>query len=184
MLGNRGVDRIEGAKDRRRLHTRRRLVLQFALFLAALAAMSAIALGLMQSESAMFGLQRAIAGSTCAVLRVLGTGATVVGTTIASDRFSISIVAACTGLFLAVVFSSAVVAYPTGWRAKLFGLGAGIAAIYVMNIVRLVVLFYVGVFFPQRVEQMHLLVLQSLSIVGVLLLWLIWVEKVAHAHRT
>jgi len=172
------------APTKRRFTGRRRFLLRFVLFLGILAGMSALALGLMQSEPAMAALQRVTAGSTCAVLRVLGTDATTDNHIIVSDRFSISVVAACTGLFLFVAFSSAVLAFPARWQAKLFGLTAGIAAIFVMNIARLVVLFYVGVFFPQRVESMHLLILQSLSIVGVLFLWLIWVEKVAHAHHT
>ncbi|MBN1858180.1 archaeosortase/exosortase family protein [Candidatus Bipolaricaulota bacterium] len=183
MSANRDVGKAEVSPGGG-LRKRRRLLLRFALFLGILAAMSAMVLGLMRNEAAISSLQRAIAGSTSAVLRVLGTDATTVNSTIVSDRFSISVVAACTGLFLAVAFVSAVLAYPAGWRAKLLGLAGGMSVIYAMNVVRLVVLFYVGVFFPQRVEQMHLLVLQSLSIVGVLVLWLIWVERVAHARRT
>jgi len=175
------MDKPKAGSDRR--IRRLRLLFRLALFAAILAATSAAALGLMQSEAAMSGLQHAIAKSTCGVLRVLGTDVATVGSSVVSERFSISVVAACTGLFLTVVFSSAVLAYPARWRAKLLGLTAGVVAIYVMNIVRLVALFYVGVFFPQRVEQMHLLVLQSISILGVLVLWLFWVEKVAHARR-
>ena len=182
MPGNRSVGKIEICAGKA-VRPCRRLLIRLGLFFLALAAMSAMALGLMRNEAAMSSLQQTIAGSTSAVLRLLGTDATTVNSTIVSDRFSISVVAACTGLFLAVAFASAVLAYPAGWRAKLLGLTGGIAAIYVMNIVRLVVLFYVGVFFPHRVEQVHLLVLQSLSIVGVLMMWLIWVEKVAHARR-
>jgi exosortase/archaeosortase family protein len=134
-----------------------------------------------RSDSSAAWLQGAVAHTTCGVLNALGQPARVDGHIVASARFSLSVVTSCTGLFLTALFVAAVLAYPARWWASLAGVGIGVAGLFGLNVLRLVTLFFVGVFLPAHVETAHLLVLQSLLIVAALLLWLLWVEKVAHA---
>jgi exosortase H (IPTLxxWG-CTERM-specific) len=134
-------------------------------------------------DRAIAALQRGIASAASGLLNLLGNRTTVVGATIQSPRFSLSVVTACTGLFLTAVFIAAVVAYPSRLREKLVGAAAGATAIFALNLVRLVTLFYVGVYLPRLVEPVHLLVWQSLLIVFVLVFWLLWAGKVTHASE-
>ncbi|UCF10829.1 MAG: hypothetical protein JSW65_03880 [Candidatus Bipolaricaulota bacterium] len=151
------------------------------LFVVLLLVLGGAVTWITNSESALGWIRGAVARSTSVVLNAVGQGTSVRGGhTVASERFSISVVTACTGLFLMAVFSAAVLTYPARWWAKLAGLGIGVAGLYMLNVLRLVCLFFVGVFLPQHVDVTHLLVLQSLLIVSALLLWLLWVEKVAH----
>jgi archaeosortase B (VPXXXP-CTERM-specific) len=151
------------------------------LFTVALLVLGGAVTWLTASDAALGWVRGAVAQSTSAVLNLVGQDTNVErGHTVASSRFSISVVTACTGLFLMAVFAAAVLTYPSRWWAKLAGLGIGLGGLYLLNVLRLVCLFFVGVYLPQHVERAHLLVLQSLLIVAALLLWLVWVEKVAH----
>ena len=157
--------------------------LRRAILFAAVLAVLGGGVSWVTSNDAAFGcVQRAVAGATSCVLNVCRQGTSVQdGNTVASNRFAISVVAACTGLFMTAVFVAAVLVYPSRWWAKLVGVGIGVFGLFALNVARLVCLFFVGTLLPRYVDQAHLLVLQSVLILGTLLLWLVWVEKVAHA---
>jgi exosortase/archaeosortase family protein len=150
-------------------------------FVVSGAVFSGLIAWLMGNERATAALQSGIASIASGVLNLLGNRTTVAGVTIQSPRFCLSVVAACTGLFLTAVFVAAVIAYPSRLVEKLVGAALGAAAIFILNLARLVSLFYVGVYLPGLVEPVHLLVWQSLLIVSVLVLWLLWAGKVTHA---
>jgi len=123
-----------------------------------------------------------IARSTGFIISIFGAKVQVSGTVISSPLFSVEVIPACTGLFPTVIFISAVLAYPCKLKEKLIGIGLGIPAIFLVNLVRMVSLFYVGAYFPQIFEATHLLFWQSLIIIAAVLLWLLWVQKFTHAH--
>ena len=165
---------------RERRGERRRLA-SILIFVLSLSGFAVFILWVMNSEAATASLQTAIARIVSTTLNLLGQKTEAIGTTVSSAEFSIAVVTACTGLFLTAVFWAAVLAYPARWLAKLVGAGIGLAGIFALNIVRLVSLFYVGLYFPRYVDQVHLLIWQSLIIVFSLFLWLFWAGKVAHA---
>jgi len=127
-------------------------------------------------------LRRLYAYVTGFVLGLLGNSVRVSGTMISSSRYSIEVVTACTGLFVTTIFLSAVIAYPCRMRAKLIGVAIGIPGIFLLNVIRLVTLFYIGLYLPRFAERAHLLVWQSLMILLSLVLWLFWVERFANVR--
>ena len=151
------------------------------VFVASGATFAGLIAWLAGSERSLAAFQGGIAAIVSGILNMLGNHTTVAGATVRSARFSISVITACTGLSLTAAFFAAVIAYPSRLAAKLAGIATGAAAIFALNIVRLVSLFYIGVYLPQFLEPAHLLVWQSLLIVFVLVLWLFWAGKVAHA---
>ncbi|HDS29254.1 MAG TPA: hypothetical protein ENN96_02090, partial [Candidatus Acetothermia bacterium] len=109
---------------------------------------SALLVGLVflgSRPGAMMAIQRAIARLTSGILNLLGQSTSVVGTTVQSSLFGINVVAACTGVFLTGAFLIAVAVLPSRWTAKLIGLGLGLGGIFVVNLTRLVSLYYLGV---------------------------------------
>jgi exosortase H (IPTLxxWG-CTERM-specific) len=157
-----------------------RRILIFAALLGAVAAAIAF---LTSQDSAMRSLQVAIAVATSSMINIFGGQTSVTGNVIHSPGgFSISVVTACSGIFTTGVFIVAVLAFPVGILAKLVGVLVGVAGVFVINLVRLASLFYVGIHFSNLFEPMHLLVWQSLVIVFALFLWLLWAKKVTHAH--
>ena len=170
-----------GERTRRPLTTHRRGLMRVLVFVASGAVFAGLIAWLAGTERALASLQGGIASIVSGILNMLGNHTTVAGATVRSARFSISVVTACTGLFLTAAFFAAVIAYPSRFSAKLVGITTGAAAIFAVNVVRLVSLFYIGVYLPRFLEPAHLLVWQSLLIVFVLVLWLFWAGKVAHA---
>lgn len=153
---------------------------------ASAAAVAAVALAwivFVSSDAAMGVLQRGFAVVTSATLNVLGHSTVAVGTLVLSDRFGISVVTACTGVFAAGIYLIAVFVFPTTWRAKLAGAALGVVVLSSVNVIRLVSLYYVGLHWPAALDIIHQLVWQSLIIVLAVSLWLLWAGKASRPVR-
>jgi exosortase H (IPTLxxWG-CTERM-specific) len=111
------------------------------------------------------------------LLDVIGQDVTMRGTQIVSPRFAVDIKNGCNGLETVVVFASAVLAFPAAWRTKLLGLVGGIAAIQVINLVRVVALFLTGAYFPSFFDSSHTVVWQSIVVACGVLLFLVWASR-------
>jgi exosortase H (IPTLxxWG-CTERM-specific) len=117
------------------------------------------------------------ARATAWSLRRLGLEALAQGNLVVSELQPIRIIFECTAVFPAGIFAAAVLAFPTRWLWKLFGLSAGLAALVVINQVRLVSLVYIGHSFPDAFEFSHHVVWQSLIIFFTLVVWLLWASR-------
>ncbi len=131
-----------------------------------------------QSAGITLALRRFFAAAAGWVLALFGADVMVRGTEIASPAFSISVVTACTGLFVTGLFLTAVAAFPSSWRARLIGAALGVLGLSVLNIVRLVTLFCIGVRWPGMLDVAHQLVWQSVVIVAAVALWFVWAGRV------
>jgi exosortase H (IPTLxxWG-CTERM-specific) len=113
------------------------------------------------------------------VLRIFGENATVTGCVVSSPRFGVTIYNGCNGLITSLIFISGVLAFPARISAKLIGVIGGLLAIQLINLVRIVSLFYIGVFLPQHFNDAHIFVWQSLVIIAGISLWIVWAHKFA-----
>lgn len=121
---------------------------------------------------------------TSAGLNLLGTSTRVNGTILSSNNFAVDIVAECTAVGPSVLFIGAVLAYPSSVKAKGIGIAAGLVALTLINLVRIISLFLFGSAYPQHLEIAHLLVWQTAIILFAIVLWLFWVDRVASVgHR-
>jgi exosortase/archaeosortase family protein len=145
-----------------------------ALRLAVCGAVIAVLFWAASAGRVTTSIQAGFAHVVGGVLTAFGEAPTVVGNIVQTERFGISVVTACTGLFLTGLFVAAVVLLPTRWLAKWIGFGLGIGGISLLNVLRLVSLYYVGVHWPDALDTVHLLVWQSLLIVSAVILWLVW----------
>jgi exosortase/archaeosortase family protein len=130
-------------------------------------------------DRATWAIRRVFAVATSALLNALGNATVVRDADILSNSFGISVVTACTGLFVTGLFLAAVAAFPVSWRAKLAGAGIGLAALFAVNVVRLASLYYVGMYWRSALEPIHQLVWQSLVIAFAVSLWLLWAGRVS-----
>ena len=118
-----------------------------------------------------------IARVSASVLNVLGENCTVSGTQIRSDRFAVEIENGCNGVETALLFGSAVLAFPAPWRRRLAGLGLGFLAIQLVNLVRVVTLFWVGAHRPSFFSASHTVLWQSIVVLCGVLLFLLWASR-------
>lgn len=108
------------------------------------------------------------------VLNVLGNEVRVGGTTISSARFSVQIVRGCDAVEATALYVCAVVAFPVGWRRKPPGILGGVLLLVLLNITRIVSLYYIGIHFPKAFRTLHIDVWQPAFILVAVLLWLVW----------
>ena len=113
------------------------------------------------------------------VLRLLGEDAVVNSCVVSSPRFAVTIYNGCNGLITSLIFVSGVLAFPARWTARLIGVIGGLLAIQIVNLVRIVSLFYIGVFLPQHFSDAHIYIWQSVVIIAGISLWILWVQLLA-----
>lgn len=128
---------------------------------------------------------RAIATASATVLRVLGDDASATGTSVLSPRFSLNIDRGCDAIQVSALLIFAVLVWPLSvshWR-RASGMAIGTLLLAMLNIVRIVSLYYIGIYLPGAFETIHIDVWQPAFIVATLLLWVIWVRWVAATER-
>ena len=93
-----------------------------------------------------------------------------------STGFAIIIEAGCNGVEAMLVLLAGILAFPAPWRYKLAGFAIGVVAIQLLNLVRIVSLFYLGQWDAKWFEWAHLYVWQSLIMLDALIVWLLWIR--------
>lgn len=97
----------------------------------------------------------------------------------AKTGFGVSIEPGCNGIEAAVVLIAAIIAFPSSWKMKLWGIGLGFVAVQAVNLIRVVSLFFLGQWNMQVFEFAHLYMWQALIMLDVLVVWLLWMRFVA-----
>ena len=120
------------------------------------------------------GLQRVNAVVSTAVLNLFGEGAKSATTNITSPRYAINIAHGCDAIEPIALFVAAVLAFPTRFSPKIPGLLVGTVILALLNLVRIVSLFYTGIYWPTAFETMHVDVWQPAFIVLSLFFWVMW----------
>jgi exosortase H (IPTLxxWG-CTERM-specific) len=120
-----------------------------------------------------------VAQESKVALNIFGEGAWVRGQTLASPRFSVAIHNGCNGLEAILILVCGVLAFPAGWWPRVLGIVLGFIAVQVFNVVRIVALFYTGVYRPTWFNVSHVFIWQSLAILLGVVLWLLWVQRYA-----
>ena len=118
------------------------------------------------------------------ILGLLGANVEVNGTVITSAVFSIEIGHECTAIVPMVLLICAVMAYPSRFKTKTICIGGGIVLLFLLNLMRVVSLYYIGIWAPAYFETAHFIVWQSLMILAVVAMWLFWAQKAAHVRST
>ncbi|CAD7773173.1 Transmembrane exosortase (Exosortase_EpsH) [Candidatus Methanoperedenaceae archaeon GB50] len=115
------------------------------------------------------------------ILSIFGLDAAASGSAVRVNGFGMEIVDECTGIFEMLVYAAAVLAFPTSRNKKAIGLAFGIPLLGLLNMVRLICLAFVGMYYPESFEFVHLYLWQVtliLLIVIVLSIWILRVVKV------
>jgi len=117
-------------------------------------------------------------------VRGLGFDSHVSGTTItSSDSPGVNILKGCNGAYVLAIFLSAVFAFPSSLREKAIGAGIGIPAVQVINIGRIVSLYYIGARYPDLFETFHYHVWQTIVVVLAMAVWIAWAEVIVKNPR-
>jgi exosortase H (IPTLxxWG-CTERM-specific) len=108
------------------------------------------------------------------ILGLLGQDTTVTGTMVYSPRFSFTIIQGCDAVEATALFICGVLAFPAPFLRKVPGIIAGALLLGILNLVRIVSLFLIGVYFPSIFDSMHIDIWQALFIFFAITFWVLW----------
>lgn len=159
----------------------KRPVLRFVLVLVVLMVAFNVSFLYWISEGRFFeGYLALNADAGAAILNAFGENARAMGTHLSSSRYALDIKRGCDGLQASVFFAIAVIASPCGvaMLARLPVIIVGTSFLLVFNLVRIVSLYYTGIYFPDLFDIMHVDVWQPVFIFLPLFLWAMWARSV------
>ena len=120
-------------------------------------------------------LTRLLASLAVPILALFGNAAAY-GHDLVFNGFRATIEGACDGVQPTYIYIAAVLAFPSQWRAKAWGILLGIPAIFLINFVRIATMMLCGAYSPELFERVHLYGWQALVIALTLAVWLFWAE--------
>jgi exosortase/archaeosortase family protein len=111
------------------------------------------------------------------LLNLLGQGNSTSGETIFSPAFSISVARGCDGVEAMAIFAAALLSFPIPWRKKIPGVFLGVFLLFLLNLIRIISLFLIGVYRPSLSDVMHTEVWQVVFILAAVALWAAWIYR-------
>lgn len=94
-----------------------------------------------------------------------------------SSGFAVSIESGCNGLEAIIILVAAIMAFPATWAYRFIGLALGVLTVLVLNFARIISLFYIGQWNREVFEFAHLYLWQVLIMLDVLVVFLVWVNR-------
>lgn len=150
----------------------------FTLFVVILVSLLALELTPPAQEMFVTPWTEGLARVSAALVTLFDSRVSAVGRVLRDTKsgFGVSIQAGCNGIEAAIVLIAAMLAFPAPWKHRLIGILAGLAAVQLLNIVRVVSLFYLGQWNATAFEWAHLYLWQALIMLDVLAVWLLWMR--------
>jgi len=123
---------------------------------------------------------RSVVAVTAAILRAFHIPAVCNGSVINLPQISLDVKFGCNGLEAVMIYSVAVLAFPSSWKTKTAGILLGFVVIQVINVLRIAALAYSGIHLRGVFEYIHLYVAQGMMIAVSLGLFFLYL---AYANR-
>ena len=91
--------------------------------------------------------------------------------------FAMEVRDGCNGINVVVLLWSAILAYPASLKWRLIGVAGGLFAIHVLNLFRLISLFFLGQYNYPLFEFAHLYLWELLIIIDGMLVFSLWIRQ-------
>jgi exosortase/archaeosortase family protein len=109
------------------------------------------------------------------ILNLLGENSHVSEITIRSARFAITVRRGCDAIEPAWFYCAALLSFPAPLARKIAGLLAGAALLQVLNLVRIVSLYFIGLHYPRAFNPAHLEIWPAVFVLVAISLWVGWI---------
>jgi len=97
--------------------------------------------------------------------------------------FAMSIEAGCNGVEASIILVSAILAFPKSIKNKLIGLCLGLISLHVLNVIRIISLFYLGQWNETAFDWAHLYIWQALIMLDVFIVFIVWIKYSKEHYR-
>jgi len=127
-----------------------------------------------------------IASTSNTILNYIGIKTIIIdGDTIfLPSNVALKIILECTGLYEIIILSSIILAYPTGIKNKIFGIILGIIIIYVLNMIRLVSISYILVYYTDKFDFIDRYLWQVSLVIFISLTYIIWLKSIERSNSS
>jgi exosortase/archaeosortase family protein len=119
-----------------------------------------------------------IATQAACLLKLLGINVIATGISVTGHGFSVDIKYGCNAIYEILIYTAAMVSYPLRMKKKITGIIIGVVFIYILNLFRVIVLFWAGMHFPDVFKALHEHIGQSIFIFFLVFLWIFWVTRI------
>jgi exosortase H (IPTLxxWG-CTERM-specific) len=151
--------------------------LRFALIFVGLAIVSEVLYYSVTMDSLQFQVYLGIlAKISAAFLNLFGSDVAVLDTRISNKDFAVEVAQGCDAIQVCSLLAAAVIAFPVGWKHKLRGLALGILWLQLLNLARIITLFWIGAHFAGAFSTAHEVVWPGILIVFTIVTWILWVR--------
>jgi exosortase H (IPTLxxWG-CTERM-specific) len=153
----------------------------FAIFIALTVALFAAELTPPGKRFVVDPWTQQLAQVVAAVMQVIDSNVIAAGRTLLDRRSGqgVSIEAGCNGIEAIILIIAAMVAFRAPWKHRIVGIVVGAAAVQLLNVVRIISLYYLAAHYPSAFEWTHLYLWQVLIMVDVLIVWLAWLRWIS-----
>jgi exosortase H (IPTLxxWG-CTERM-specific) len=110
------------------------------------------------------------------LISVFTKNISVSGSNISMPGYSISLIKGCEAIEPTAFFIFAILAFPASLKKKIFGLISGFIILFILNLVRIISLFYLGYYYPGIVNEVHVYLWPAIYIVITIFIWLVWMR--------
>ncbi len=111
------------------------------------------------------------------ILNLLGQQTIAIGDTVSSSHFSVGIKKGCDAAEPMAMFIAGILAFPSAVKKKIYGLIIGIGALFILNLIRIISLYYIGAHYPELFDTMHIEVWQVVFIMVAIAFWFFWIRS-------
>ena len=119
--------------------------------------------------------------STCYSLGGSKTSAS--GNLITGEGIALQVIEECTGAYEMIIFAAAVLAFPTSWKKRGWGIFCGLPFLFAINILRMMLLAWVQAYgSPELFDFMHIYFWQATLILMILGVFILWVKLAVYRN--
>ena len=158
-------------------------VWRFALKLSFLMALYYVLVLTPFCERMLYAYLGANASLANGILHWFGEDSQVAETTIRSSHYAITVRRGCDAIEPSWFFCAAILSFPVPVARKLPGIVAGAVLLQALNLVRIVSLYFIGIYYPKFFGTAHLEIWPMMFILAALLLWIGWIQWARRAPR-
>lgn len=103
------------------------------------------------------------------------------GAIILSPDFKFKVTAECTSIGPTFILLSAIIAWPSTFKETINGILFGAVSLFIINLIRILTLFYIGSSFPNYLDLFHYYIWQGIVVLLALGLWVFWMDMMVNS---
>lgn len=113
------------------------------------------------------------------LLKIFGMNSIQMGDTVyLPNDIKLRIITECTGLYEMIILCSMIISYPTNITNKLYGVMTGIAMISTLNMIRLITISYILIYYNNMFYFVDIYLWQISLVIFISLAYIIWLRSI------